>query len=205
MFVAHMLINKFYGFWLHTQTIEKIPLIEGILSTPSAHRVHHGMNDDYIDKNYGGIFIIFDRLFGTYQVEHENVFYGVRTRHRNYDPVISHFEWLYAIYLDAKLAGSWWDKCRIWFMPTGWRPADVERLAPNKKRSLEHYKKFDEQRSRYPIAFMLSLFLTLATINQVLIFQGQHFNMPLKVSIIIGVTAGLLWLGQVLNRSRRTF
>jgi alkylglycerol monooxygenase len=203
MFVAHMLINKLYGFWLHTQTIGKIPFIEGILSTPSAHRVHHGMNDDYIDKNYGGIFIIFDRLFGTYQIEHENVIYGVRKRHRNYNPVTSHFDWLYAIYLDAKLTESWWDKCRIWFMPTGWRPVDVETLAPNKKRSLKNYEKFDAQRQNYPITLMLTLFLPLATVNQVLIFQGHNFSIATNIATIIGLTMGLLWLGRVLNNSRR--
>ncbi|MDB5281990.1 MAG: sterol desaturase family protein [Bacteroidota bacterium] len=79
-------LNLLYQFFMHTEAVGKIPLIEGIIDTPSAHRVHHGSNAAYIDKNYGGVFMIWDRLFGTYQPETEPVKYGITTGFVSYNP-----------------------------------------------------------------------------------------------------------------------
>lgn len=84
--VISLLLNLAYQFFLHTEIIGQLPLIEGWLNTPSAHRVHHGSNPKYIDKNYGGIFIVWDRLFGTYQPETEKVIYGVTTGFAGHNP-----------------------------------------------------------------------------------------------------------------------
>ena len=202
MFVAHLLINKFYGFWLHTRTIGKLPLIEGILGTPSAHRVHHGMNAKYIDKNHGGIFMLFDRMFGTYQAEEEEVIYGVRKRYSSYNPVWAHFDWLHCIWKDACLADSWWDKIRIWFMPTGWRPDDVATKDPRQKFCRARYSKFDAQRGRYPFRLPLALFIVLALVNHVLILESESLSWGIKGSLVILITFGLLWLGKLLDDSR---
>ena len=79
-------VNLFYQFFLHTEVINKIPWVEGWLNTPSAHRVHHGSNPIYIDKNYGGLLMIWDRIFGTYQPETEPVKYGVTTGFEGHNP-----------------------------------------------------------------------------------------------------------------------
>jgi sterol desaturase/sphingolipid hydroxylase (fatty acid hydroxylase superfamily) len=76
-----------YQFFLHTKTIGQLGPIEGILNTPSAHRVHHGTNPQYIDRNYGGALMVWDRLFGTYEPEGETVRYGVTTGHWGYNPI----------------------------------------------------------------------------------------------------------------------
>jgi len=81
-------VNLLYQYWLHTEFIGKIPVIEGILNTPSGHRVHHGSNPIYIDKNYGGILMIWDRMFGTYQPETEKVRYGITYGFVSYNPFI---------------------------------------------------------------------------------------------------------------------
>ena len=77
-------INLMYQFWLHTKLIGKLGFLEGIINTPSAHRVHHASNSAYLDKNYGGILMVYDRIFGTYQPEKENleIVYGLT--HPNY-------------------------------------------------------------------------------------------------------------------------
>ena len=77
-------INLMYQFWLHTKLIGRLGILEGILNTPAAHRVHHASNPIYLDKNYGGILILFDRLFGTYAIEQEGeeIVYGLT--HPNY-------------------------------------------------------------------------------------------------------------------------
>ena len=202
MFVAHMLINKFYGFWLHTQAIGKIPFIEGIIATPSAHRVHHGMNDIYIDKNYGGIFMLFDRLFGTYQAETTPVIYGVRKRFETYNPVAAHFEWLHVLWKDACLTNRYWDKIRIWFMPTGWRPEDVEKAYPRVRRDLSAYVKFDSQRKPYPVVKMLLIFMVFSGLAQLLLFSGDALTFVTKAVLAVVITLGFLWLGQVLDLSK---
>jgi len=79
-------VNLFYQFFMHTEAVRRVPLLEGIINTPSAHRVHHGSNAIYIDKNYGGVFMIWDRIFGTYERESEPVRYGVTTGFVSYNP-----------------------------------------------------------------------------------------------------------------------
>jgi sterol desaturase/sphingolipid hydroxylase (fatty acid hydroxylase superfamily) len=84
--VASYAMNLLYQFFLHTEVIGKLGAIEGVLDTPSAHRVHHGSNPAYIDKNFGGVLMIWDRLFGTYQPETEKVRYGITTGFVSYNP-----------------------------------------------------------------------------------------------------------------------
>ena len=120
-------LHLFGQFWYHTQHIGKLGWLEYILVTPSQHRVHHAINNEYIDKNLGQIFSVWDRLFGTFQEELEEVppRYGVLKPALTYNPLWINFQHLYNLAFDAWYAKSWMDKMRIWFMPTGWRPDDV--------------------------------------------------------------------------------
>ncbi|MCR8556282.1 sterol desaturase family protein [Mucilaginibacter sp. BJC16-A38] len=79
-------LNLVYQFFLHTEAVGKLGVFEGIIDTPSAHRVHHGSNPVYIDKNFGGVLIIWDKLFGTYQPETEKVNYGLTSGSMGYNP-----------------------------------------------------------------------------------------------------------------------
>jgi alkylglycerol monooxygenase len=115
-----------YQFWIHSQHVGRLGVLEWFMVTPSNHRVHHGQNDCYIDKNHGGVFIIWDRLFGTFADEREPVRYGVTTPVRTFDPIRLQFSWWRLLWADALATRSWWDKLRLWWMPTGWRPADVQ-------------------------------------------------------------------------------
>ena len=120
-------LHLFAQFWYHTQHINKMGLLENIIVTPSHHRVHHAINPEYIDKNFGQIFIIWDKVFGTFQPELENIkpVYGITRPVQTWNPVKINFMHLGLLIKDAWRTRSWKDKCRIWFMPTGWRPSDV--------------------------------------------------------------------------------
>ncbi|MDT0608406.1 sterol desaturase family protein [Croceitalea rosinachiae] len=120
-------IHLFAQFWYHTQHIGKMGWLEYIIVTPSQHRVHHAINPEYIDKNLGQILSIWDRLFGTFQEELPNVppQYGVLKPAATWNPILINFQHLWRLLNDAWRTKSWWDKLRIWFMPTGWRPIDV--------------------------------------------------------------------------------
>lgn len=127
-----------YQFWIHSQHVGRLGMLEWFMVTPSNHRVHHGQNDRYIDKNHGGVFIVWDRLFGTFADETEAVRYGVTTPVRTFDPLRLQFSWWRLLWADAVATRSWWDKLRLWWMPTGWRPADV-RTRPWPKMGAEKF------------------------------------------------------------------
>ncbi len=125
-------IHLFAQFWYHTQHIGKLGWLEYIIITPSQHRVHHAINPEYIDKNLGQILSIWDRIFGTFQEELKDVppQYGVLKPAATWNPVLINFQHLWRIFKDAWRTNSYWDKLRIWFMPTGWRPSDVKTKYP---------------------------------------------------------------------------
>ncbi|MDH5608422.1 MAG: sterol desaturase family protein [Cyclobacteriaceae bacterium] len=120
-------IHLFMQFWYHTRLIGRMGLLEKILVTPSHHRVHHAINKEYLDKNLSQVFIVWDHLFGTFQEELADVpcVYGVKRPVRTWNPIIINFLHLWQLIRDAWHAQRYVDKVRIWFMPTGWRPADV--------------------------------------------------------------------------------
>jgi len=120
-------VMLFGGFWYHTEMIGKLGFLEYFLVTPSHHRIHHAINPIYIDKNYGGILIIWDKMFGTFQAELEDVkpVYGITRPVQTWNPVKINFLHVSLLFKDAWRTANTWDKFRIWFMPTGWRPADV--------------------------------------------------------------------------------
>ena len=120
-------LHLFAQYWYHTRLIGKLGLLEYIIVTPSHHRVHHAINNEYLDKNLSQVFIIWDKLFGTFQEELEDVppVYGVKRPLRSWNPILINFSHLYQLIKDAWSTNNILDKFRIWFMPTGWRPQDV--------------------------------------------------------------------------------
>ena len=125
-------VQLFAQFWYHTQHIGKLGVLEYIIVTPSQHRVHHAINERYIDKNLGQVFSIWDRMFGTFQEElaTDPPQYGVLKQVNTWNPLAINFMHFWQITKDAWHTRSWIDKLRIWFMPTGWRPADVANNYP---------------------------------------------------------------------------
>lgn len=128
-------IHLFAQFWYHTVYIKRMGFLEKFLVTPSHHRVHHAINPEYLDKNHGQIFIIWDKLFGTFQEELDGVtpVYGITRPVRTWNPFKINFQHLWLLIKDAYRAENWNDKLRIWFMPTGWRPEGFEKKYPVEK------------------------------------------------------------------------
>ena len=125
-------LHLFAQFWYHTQHINKMGFLEKIIVTPSHHRVHHAINKEYLDKNLGQIFIFWDKLFGTFQAEIKEVkpVYGITRPVQTWNPIKINFLHVGLLIKDALRTKSLKDKLRIWFMPTGWRPADVAQKYP---------------------------------------------------------------------------
>ncbi|MFN0203883.1 MAG: sterol desaturase family protein [Bacteroidia bacterium] len=125
-------LHLFLQYWYHTRLIGKMGFLEWFLVTPSHHRVHHAMNKEYMNRNYGQIFIFWDRWFGSFQEELAEVppVYGVTRPARTWNPLKINFQHLFLLIQDAWRTENLWDKARIWFMPTGWRPEDVKKKYP---------------------------------------------------------------------------
>ncbi|MBK6391857.1 MAG: sterol desaturase family protein [Saprospiraceae bacterium] len=143
-------IQLFAQFWYHTRHIGHMGFLEKIIVTPSHHRVHHAINPQYLDKNYSQIFIWWDRWFGTFQQELPEVppVYGITRPVQTWNPVKINFLHLWLLIKDAWRAEDFKDKLRIWFMPTGWRPLDVEKKYPvHKINDVYHFDKYDTKAS----------------------------------------------------------
>lgn len=125
-------LHLFAQFWYHTVYIDKMGVLEKIIVTPSHHRVHHAINPIYIDKNHAQIFIIWDKLFGTFQEELKDVppVYGITRPMQTWNPIKINFKHMWLLIKDAWRAESIKDKFRIWFMPTGWRPEGFHEKYP---------------------------------------------------------------------------
>ena len=126
------LVDLLYQYWIHTQQIGKLGWFDRVFASPSNHRVHHAVNDRYLDKNYGGILILWDRLFGSYADEEdgERCIYGTRSPLNSWDPLWANAEVYSTLLQDSWHARRWSDKLRVWLKPPGWRPADVAARFP---------------------------------------------------------------------------
>ena len=170
-------INLIYQFWVHTQLVRRLGPLDRILVTPSNHRVHHAQNERYIDKNYGGILILWDRLFGTFEDEsvEEPVVFGVRKPLANLNPFWANLQVYDYLWFDARKAERWRDKLSIWFRRTGWRPADVEARYPKQRSEMSSFEKFDPQTSlaqRHYVMTQFVLAIVVALLIGELYIQG---------------------------------
>ncbi|MEQ1623710.1 MAG: sterol desaturase family protein, partial [Sediminibacterium sp.] len=162
-------LHLFAQFWYHTRHIGKMGILEKIIVTPSHHRVHHAINPEYLDKNYGQIFIFWDKWFGTFQEElpHVPAVYGITRPANTWNPIKINFMHMALLIQDAWRASDWKDKFRIWLMPTGWRPADVaEKYPVFKIEDPYHFEKYDTKNSTaFSVWIWFQLLVLLALVS----------------------------------------
>jgi len=186
-------IQLFLQFWYHTQYIGKLGWLEKVIVTPSQHRVHHAINPEYLDKNLGQIFCVWDRMFGTFQEELEEVppVYGVTRPVSTWNPIKINFQHLWLLIRDAWHAKSWKDKLRIWFMPVGWRPADVAiRFPIHKSTNIYQREKYKTETSNFLLFWSwYHLVFTLLLVSY-MFFQFSVIGFP-----NLYIYGGMLYLG----------
>ena len=132
VFATVALIDLLYQFWVHTQQIGRLGWFDRWFVSPSNHRVHHAVNERYLDRNYGGILIVWDRLFNSYadEDEAEPIVYGTRAPLRRWCPLVANLDVYRGLAFDSWHAQRALDKLKVWLMPPGWRPADVAARFP---------------------------------------------------------------------------
>jgi sterol desaturase/sphingolipid hydroxylase (fatty acid hydroxylase superfamily) len=143
LFIILLTLSTLYQFWIHTEVVRKLGFIEKILITPSHHRVHHGRNPQYIDKNYGGVFILWDKLFGTYQPEEEPVIYGITHPVNSFNPINFQMHQLKILVRTLRATPGLGNKMKVLFKKPGWLPARIGEAPLPQPAPTTGYQKYD--------------------------------------------------------------
>ena len=193
------LVDLLYQYWVHTEHVPKLGWFDRWFCSPSNHRVHHAVNDNYLDKNYGGILILWDRLFGTFRDEDlaEPCVYGTRGALNSWDPLWANTEVYWALAKDAWHTRSWADKVRVWLKPPGWRPADVAARFPKPAFDITRVQTFQPPMSRAAQWFAGLNFAAL--LGGVIVFLWHADSLPLAQAAVwfAALSAGLWAVGAV--------
>jgi alkylglycerol monooxygenase len=186
------LVDLLYQYWVHTEHVGKLGWFDRWFCSPSNHRVHHAVNDGYLDRNYGGILVVWDRMFGSFQEEGEKCVYGTRAPLESWDPLWSNFEVYWALAKDSWHARSWGDKLRVWFKPPGWRPADVAARFPKPAFSVEGMRRYHPPMSRGMAWFAGIQFVVI--LNGVALFLWHADRLPIAQSAVwLAALTAALW------------
>lgn len=203
VFAVAALLNLLYQFWIHTERIGKLGWFDRWFGSPSNHRVHHGVNDRYLDKNYGGILMCWDRLFGTFEEERADdpVVYGTRAPVQSWNPLWINLHTPLALLRDARRARRWRDKFAIWFRGPGWRPADVAAADPKPPFVLAEQRLFEGSApaSLAHYGLLQSALLVPALIHMIVIASWLPFWPELGYAAYLSV--GSIALGMLLSAS----
>ncbi len=185
-------LNLVYQFWVHTEHIPKLGWYEKIFITPSNHRIHHAKNPEYIDANYGGVFIIWDRMFGTFIEERDDLkpVYGTVKPLRSWNPLWANVEIFVHMARDSFHTERWSDKVKVWFAPTKWRPADVAERFPSAGETIDFHDKFDSK-----ISMPYQAFIWVQTIMNPVIGMMVFLTVKDQAYLETAIFGGLLIAG----------
>ncbi|MEZ5007300.1 MAG: sterol desaturase family protein [Chitinophagales bacterium] len=172
MILGVSLFSTLFQFWIHTKAIKKMPAwYEFIFNSPAHHRVHHAVNEKYIDKNHGAVLIIWDRIFGTFKAEEEEPTYGITTQFKSLNPIWSNFHYYFEIW-DKMKTMNFKNKIKMVFAKPGWTP---DGPAPS-----ELIKQVDLKREKHnpkvPLGFSVYVFVQLMIIMWGVVAYMNHFD-----------------------------
>jgi sterol desaturase/sphingolipid hydroxylase (fatty acid hydroxylase superfamily) len=203
VFVGVALIDLLYQFWVHTEQIGRLGWFDRVFCSPSNHRAHHAVNDRYLDRNYGGILIVWDRLFGSFVEEDDTdpPVYGTRAPLRSWNPLWANVEVYWAAAQDMWHARRWRDKLLVWVKPPGWRPADVAAAFPKPGFDIRRAR-FDPPLPRPLTGYCLVQFGLLLAMTTHFLGLAAHAGLATLLAYALYLTAGLCLLGALLEGRR---
>ncbi|MCF8463635.1 MAG: sterol desaturase family protein [Flavobacteriales bacterium] len=197
MFAAMNSFNTLYQFWIHTTTIKTLGPLEWVFNTPSHHRVHHGSNPKYIDRNHAGSLIVWDRLFGTFQKEEEEVVYGITSPLNSWNPVWANFHYWKDLWELSKQSKGF-DKLLVFIKPPGWQPAYLGGFQSPHEIDTLSYSKYEADGLRHDHIYVFFVFLICLVLGtSVLILKDSLGNIPLYSTMFyllatLGICGGLM-------------
>ena len=199
VFAVVALTDLLYQFWVHTEQVGRLGAFDRWFCAPSNHRVHHAINDAYLDRNYGGVLLVWDRLFGTYVAEDAAVpcVYGTRAPLRSWNPIQANLQVYRELLRDSWRTTGWLDKLRVWLKPPGWRPEDVAARWPKAPFVVEDLERFDPVSSPRRKALALSLFVALLAVTTFFLWHAHALGGPERVAFALAVMLGLHGVGRL--------
>jgi sterol desaturase/sphingolipid hydroxylase (fatty acid hydroxylase superfamily) len=207
VFLLVGVIQLFYQFWPHTRHIGRLGVLDRWIQTPSNHRVHHAQNGIYLDRNYVGVFLLWDHLFGTFQEEREDepCIYGVRLQLKSWNPVWANLHYYWIMLRDCWHTRSWRDKLRVWYAPPGWRPADVSHRFPKPPYDPHRdFLRFDPQRTLFLSIYVLVQFGAILVAHSHFLAVLPQQSLAANAMYFVFLVVSLAILGGLLE-NRRVF
>ncbi|MEZ5014143.1 MAG: sterol desaturase family protein [Chitinophagales bacterium] len=200
MFIVISQFQTLYQFWIHTKTIHTLPApVEYIFNTPSHHRVHHGRNPKYIDRNHGGTLIIWDRMFGTFQKEEEEVVYGITKPLNTWNPLRAQLDFWRDLFSDLSRTHSFAAKMKLLFMPPGWYPEELGGPQKPPDVTVQTARKFD---THIPVGlnyYVFAQFVLILGLTSVFLFSFDHFDVRTAVLCMALVLLSVTSVGIMLE------
>ena len=186
VFVSVASINLIYQFWVHTEHVPKLGWFELFFVSPSNHRVHHAQNEEYIDKNYGGVFIIWDRLFGTFKEEEDEVtcIYGIRGPLKTFNPVWANFHIYVKMLKEIFHTKNLKDKFYVLVAPTRWIPNDSEHLSPKTNFDVQNFEKYNPDSTFVSKVYAFFQLMFVSLLSTIFIELGE---MNLAQGIVVAL------------------
>ncbi|HEU5148177.1 MAG TPA: sterol desaturase family protein [Chryseosolibacter sp.] len=202
-FVLISALNTLYQFWIHTETIGKLPRwIELVFNTPSHHRVHHGRNPKYIDKNHAGSLIIWDRMFGTFQAEEEKPTYGITKPLKSWNAVWANMSHYADMANDMKRIPRWQDKVKYVFMKPGWLPDYLGGYSAAPEVSPETVQKYDTPSPVSLNLYVLFQYILCLAGTALFLFHANDFTLTEKVIITALITITVVNCGVLFEQRK---
>jgi sterol desaturase/sphingolipid hydroxylase (fatty acid hydroxylase superfamily) len=191
--------NTLYQFWIHTELVGTLGPLEAVLNTPSHHRVHHAINPRYIDKNFGGTLIIWDKLFGTFAPETEPCVYGTVKPLRSFNPLWVQVHYFAEMFALARAAPRWMDKLLVLVKGPAWRPRGLPQAGPVPEVSRETYVKYDPPSPRPVRWYVFGQFAAVVAATPVLMVLQYSAPLVLLAPAVALVLLSLLSFGALLE------
>jgi sterol desaturase/sphingolipid hydroxylase (fatty acid hydroxylase superfamily) len=202
MFAVAAIIDLLYQYWIHTEVVGKLGWFDRWFASPSNHRVHHAVNDRYIDRNYGGILMLWDRLFGTFVEESERCVYGTRAPLESWDPLWANVEVYADLARRSRHAGRWRDRVLVWLKPPGWQPVTATGTAWRKPAfDVASVRTYDPPMTAGVRRFALTQLTLVVLATTPLLWFSDTMSRAALVTGSVAVVA-LLWLTGAVMQGR---
>ncbi len=202
-FLAIKGLNLIYQFWIHTEAINKLPRwFEFVFNTPSHHRVHHGRNPKYIDRNHAGTLMIWDRIFGTFQAEEEKPTYGVTKPTNTWNPVWANILPVRDMVQQVVNTPGFLNKLKVLFFKPGWRPRELGGYQAAPEVDKDSYVKYDVRPGSGLISYVFGHFVLILVFTAVFLFTQGNYELNAKFALAGYIIWTIMQLGLLLENRR---
>src|SRR4029079_19031840 len=199
MFLVCSSFNTLYQFWIHTRAIGRLGPLEWVMNTPSHHRVHHACNPKYIDRNYAGVFIVWDRMFGSFLAEDEEPAFGITKPLRSCNPVWANLHYWWDLLRNAARSPRWGDRLRFLVAAPGWQPEEMGGFQAPPPIDRGTQVKFDPRLPKGLPLYVFVQFVGVLFFSWVLLFSQETWSVPTLVSGAVATVWSLVGVGALME------